>query len=149
MDPTSDWKELLALLNARGVNYVIVGGHAMAHHGAPRLTGDLDILIWRSPENAKRVLHALAEFGFGSLQISENDLTDDDTIIQLGFSPGRVDILTSISGVSNEEVFAEKVAGEFKGVPVYYVGKSQFISNKKAVGRLRDLADINAVEGKN
>lgn len=126
---------------------MIVGGYALAYHGVPRFTGDIDIYVNPARENAKRILNALADFGFGSLDLSLDDFQDQDRVIQLGLPPVRIDILTSISGVTWKEADASKEAGYFGDVPVMYIGKKQFIANKRAIGRMKDLADIEALGG--
>lgn len=147
MEAPSDFSELLGLLNDHKVDYLIVGAYALAMHGAPRYTGDLDILVKPTVENAKRVIETLTEFGFGSLKLTVEDFQDPDQVVQLGFPPVRIDIITSITGVAIEEAFAGKKAGMIGGLPIYYLGRDQFVANKRAVGRLRDLADIEAIGG--
>jgi hypothetical protein len=100
LDP--DFSEFVALLAAHDVRYMIVGGYALAAHGLPRATGDLDAWIWPDPDNARRVLEVLDEFGFGGLEITEDDLTSPDLVIQLGYPPYRIDLLTRIEGVDFE-----------------------------------------------
>jgi predicted nucleotidyltransferase len=145
MEAQQDFKKLLELLNDRGVEYVIVGAHALAFHGAPRYTGDLDIYIRPTAENAERVMVALADFGFGSLGLSEKDFSVPDRVVQLGYPPVRIDLVTSISGVSWEEVSANMVDGEYGNVPVKYIGRTEFVRNKRAIGRKKDLADLEAL----
>ena len=99
MEIQSDFKELFELFNAHKVDYIIVGGYALAFHGAPRFTGDIDLLVKADSENAKRILSALEEFGFGSLELSEVDFTSPNNVIQLGVPPVRVDIMTSLTAV--------------------------------------------------
>jgi Nucleotidyl transferase AbiEii toxin, Type IV TA system len=140
-----DFKELLALFNARDVEYVIVGGFALAFHGVPRFTGDLDILVKPDRENARRVLDALRAFGFGSPDLTVGDFENPEKVLQLGIAPVRIDIITSLTGVSWEEVFAGRMAGRYGDVPVHYIGRAQFIANKRATGRTRDLADLEAL----
>jgi len=144
-----DFKDMLVSFNARRVEYVIVGSQALAFHGAPRYTGDIDLLIKPDESNAQKVLAALADFGFADLDISPADISKPDQIVQLGRQPVRIDIITSISGVSWEEVAAHAVPGTYDSVPVLFIGKNEFIVNKKAVGRNKDLADVDAIEGKN
>ena len=103
MEIQKDFKELLELFNTHKVEYLIVGGYALAFHGAPRLTGDIDLLIKADPENAKRIINALEEFGFGSMELSEVDFTSPNNVIQLGVPPVRVDIMTSIAAVGWEK----------------------------------------------
>ena len=145
MEAQQDFKKLLELLNDRGVEYVIVGAHALAFHGAPRYTGDLDIYIRPTAENAERVMVALADFGFGSLGLSEKDFSVPDRVVQLGYPPVRIDLVTSLSGVSWEEVSANKVDGEYGNVPAKYIGRAEFVRNKRAIGRKKDLADLEAL----
>jgi hypothetical protein len=145
MEAQKDFKELLGLLNGRGVEHVIVGAHALAFHGAPRYTGDLIIYIRPKAENAERVMVALADFGFGSLGLSEKDFSVPDRVVQLGYPPVRIDLVTSISGVSWEEVSANMVDGEYGNVPVKYIGRTEFVRNKRAIGRKKDLADLEAL----
>lgn len=145
MEVQKDFRDLLALLNDHEVEFMIVGGYALAFHGAPRFTGDIDIFIKPDPENAQRVLDALAEFGFISLDLSLDDFQNLNKVIQLGVPPVRIDLITSISGVTWEEANASKEPGSFGDVSVHYIGKSQYIANKRASGRQKDLADIEAL----
>ena len=140
-----DFRELLALLNVHNVEYVIVGGYALAFHGVPRYTGDLDILVKPVPGNAQQILAALEEFGFGSLGLTAEDFILPDQVVQLGVPPVRVDFITSLTGVPWMEVFAGRVAGRYGDVPVYFIGRDQFIANKRATGRKRDWADLEAL----
>ena len=145
MEVQQDFRELLALLNAHGVEYVIVGAHALAYHGAPRYTGDMDIYVRPDIENARRIMAALDDFGFGSVGLAETDFSAPDRVIQLGYPPVRVDLVTSITGVSWDEVFAHKVAGKYGDLPVHYIGRQEFVANKRACGRKKDLADLEAL----
>jgi len=145
MEAQQDFKGLLALFNARNVDYVIIGGYALAYHGVPRYTGDMDVLVRPDAENARRILDVLEEFGFGSLGLREEDFASPDQVVQLGIAPVRIDIMTSITGVSWEEVAAGRVAGTYGGLEVYYIGKKEFIQNKRAIGRTKDLADLEAI----
>ena len=145
MEVQQDFKDLLALFNAHKVDYIIVGAHALAFHGAPRYTGDMDILVRPDSENAQRILSALKDFGFGSLGLTIDDFTSLDKVVQLGVAPVRVDIVTSITGVSWEDAAAARVAGTYGGLEVYYIGKKQLILNKRAIGRKKDLADLEAI----
>lgn len=136
-----DWKEFVESLNANGVDYVIVGAIALSWHGYPRYTGDLDILIRPNPANAQKLLAVLSGFGFGGLNITESDLTSADCIIQLGYPPGRIDIITSISGVTFEDVWSGKVIGDFGSAPAAYIGRDELLRNKQASGRAKDAGD--------
>jgi hypothetical protein len=146
MEIQKDFKELLELFNAHKVEYVIVGGYALAFHGAPRFTGDIDILVRPDDGNAKRIIAALDEFGFASLDISEKDFTKSDNVIQLGVPPIRVDIMTSLTAVTWDKVQAGKVSGNYDRTYVFFIGRDDFIANKKALGRKKDIADIEALE---
>jgi hypothetical protein len=137
---------LLESFNAQNVEYLVVGGYAMAFYGAPRFTGDIDLLVKTDNANAKRVLEALTAFGFGSVGLSEMDFVSPRGVIQLGVPPIRIDILMSLSGVEWEKAWANRVAGNYFGVPVFFIGKSDLIANKKALGRKKDLADIEALD---
>ena len=145
MDLQPDFKELLALFNARRVEYLIVGAYALAFHGAPRYTGDIDLLVRPAPDNAKAILAALADFGFASLGLSEGDFLQPDRVIQLGVPPVRIDLLTSLTGLTWEEANAHRVAGQYGDVSVHFIGKTEYIRNKKATGRKKDEADIEAL----
>lgn len=140
-----DFRDLLASLNAKHVEFLVVGGYALAFHGAPRFTGDIDIFIRSTPENATRVLAALTAFGFRFPNLNEQDFLAPDKVIQLGVPPVRIDLMTSISGVSWEDADASKVSGHYGDVPVFYIGLKAYIVNKKASGRQKDLADIEAL----
>ena len=143
---SNDLREFLELLNSRGVEYVIVGAHSLAFHGRPRYTGDLDILIRATPKNAAKIVDLLNEFGFADSGFRESDFTEPNQVIQLGRAPNRIDLLSSISGVSTDEAFASKVSAELDGIPLFILGKDALIQNKRAVGRPQDLADLDVLE---
>lgn len=142
----SDYKELFTLLNAHSVDYVIVGAFALAFHGVPRNTGDVDILVEATEPNARRVIAALNEFGMGDLDLTEGDFTMKDHVIQIGVAPLRVDFMTSIDGVNWSEAAASRIASDYDDVPIWLLSREALIKNKKATGRPRDLADIQALE---
>lgn len=145
MEIQRDFKELLGLLNAHRVEYIVVGGYALAFHGVPRYTGDLDIFINREAENAGKIVAALEEFGFGSLGLAGEDFTSPDTVIQLGVAPVRVDIITSLTGVSWTEAYSHRLSGCYDDLPVFFIDREDLIKNKQSLGRHRDLADIEAL----
>ncbi len=145
MEVYQDFKELLALFNAHKVDYAIVGAYALAYHGAPRHTGDMDIFVRADSENAERILRALREFGFGSLELKPDDFSAPGKVVQLGVAPVRMDIVTSLTGVSWDEIAAGRVVGSYGDVEVQFIGKRQFILNKRALGRKKDLADLEAL----
>jgi hypothetical protein len=124
---------------------MIVGGYALAFHGAPRYTGDIDIYVQPDPLNARQILTALETFGFGSVGIKQEDLETPNKVIQLGFPPVRIDIITSISGLSWDEAVKERIKGEYGDISVYYIGKTHYVMNKRASGRKKDLADLEAL----
>ncbi len=137
-----DFKEFVELLNKNDVLYLIVGGYAVGIHGHPRYTGDLDIWLLPEKENAKRVMNVINKFGFGSLNIKEEDFLKEGWIIQLGYPPLRIDLLTSIDGVEFEECFVNKKLVELDGLSINFIGYQDLIKNKKASGRHQDLGDI-------
>ena len=127
--------------------FQVVGAHALAVHGIPRATGDLDILVQANPANAERVLAALASFGapIDDLGISRDDFVRPDVVAQLGLPPYRIDILTSISGVEFDSAWEDRVEGNVAGVDVPVLGRASFRKNKLASGRPKDLADLQAL----
>ena len=137
-----DLREFVGLLNSNRVDYLIVGAFAVAFHGFPRYTGDLDFLVRPTEENAGRLLQALSEFGFASLGIQASDLQSPGKVVQLGVSPNRIDLLTVISGVTFEEAWASRQDGELDGVPVAFIGRTDLIRNKESTGRAKDLGDV-------
>ena len=143
---TSDFKEFAALLNSNGVEYLVVGGYALAAYGHPRYTGDLDFWIGTQVANADRVLTALSQFGFASLAIRREDLTTPNQVIQLGYPPARIDLLTSIDGVDFAECYSRRMTALVDGVMIGFISLDDFKINKKAVGRHQDLADLEALE---
>ena len=145
MEVQQDFKELLELFNDHKVEYMIVGGYALAFHGAPRYTGDIDLLVKPDEANALRVIEALDEFGFGSVGLEKNDFMYQDKVVQLGVPPVRIDIITSISGVSWEEALNGAMKGKYGEILVLYIGRDQFIKNKRAIGRRKDQADLEAL----
>ena len=145
MEAQKDFKELLELFNRHNVEYIIVGSYALAFHGAPRFTGDIDILVHSSSENSQRILSALTDFGFGSLNLTIDDFQKPGSIVQLGYPPIRIDIMTSITGVTWEEANKGKQTSLYGNTPVFFLGREQYIANKRATGRKKDLADLEAL----
>ncbi|OGR75588.1 MAG: hypothetical protein A2X40_08180 [Elusimicrobia bacterium GWC2_65_9] len=138
--------ELVETFNRHGVEYVIVGAHAVGWHGYPRATKDIDFLIRPTKENAVRVIAALGEFGFGFLGVAEADIMSSEKIIQLGNAPHRADLLSSIDGVDTEKVWQTRISGSFHGQTVHYIAKDLLIENKLAVGRPQDQSDVQKLE---
>ncbi len=145
MEVQPDFRDLLALFNKHKVDYIIVGAYALAFHGVPRYTGDLDILVKPDPINSKYILAALVEFGFGSVGLAKEDFESSGKVIQLGVPPVRVDIITSITGVPWEDAYSNRVEGKYGDIPVYFIGRQHFILNKRALGRKKDHADLEAL----
>jgi hypothetical protein len=138
----ADLREFIELLNSHNVEYLVVGGHAVAFHGHPRFTGDIDFLIRRTLDNARQVLRVLHVFGFGEIGISEADLIDAGRIVQLGHPPNRIELLTSISGVDFESAWESRVQTTMDDQPVTMIGWDDLVRNKRASGRQKDLADV-------
>ena len=145
METQPDFRELLALFNVNQVEYLLVGGYALAFHGAPRFTGDMDIFVNPDAMNAQRILTALSAFGFSSLGLAVSDFDRPDQVVQLGVPPVRIDLITSITGVSWKEAWAGRILGHYADIPVSYIGREDFIANKSATGRAKDLADIERI----
>jgi len=139
-----DFKDFISLMHANGVDFVIVGSFALSFHGHPRATGDMDIWVRKSPENASKILKVLDEFGFGSLGVTGDDFLDDK-VIQLGQPPVRIDLMTEMDGLNPDEIWAGRVAGRFGDLPVFYLGRDAFIRNKRSLGRHKDLAALEAL----
>ena len=146
MKLAKDLREFIELLNSHGVEYLVVGGHAVAYHGYPRYTGDIDLFIRATAENAVLVLRVLNAFGFGDAGIEQEDLTASGRIIQLGTPPQRIDLVTEISGVSFEQAWTGRLEALLDGLPVYIIGRRELLQNKRAAGRAKDLADVEAID---
>lgn len=141
-----DRREFIALLNAREVRYVIVGAFALAHYGRPRYTGDIDFFVEASLENAEKLNQVLEQFGFANIGVEQEDFTAEDQVVQLGIDPKRMDLMTSISGVTFEEAWNTREYGKLDGLQVPYISKELLKRNKAAVGRKQDLADLEYLQ---
>lgn len=137
-----DFKEFLRLLNEKGVRYLLIGGYAVGYHGYPRATNDLDVWIAIHPENAERMVSVLREFGFDHPELSPNLFLQENKITRMGFPPMRLEITTGISGVDFEESYASRVVDKLDGMEVNIIDLPHLKTNKKAAGRLKDLADL-------
>jgi hypothetical protein len=146
MQTNSDFRDLFAALNAADAEYLVVGALALAAHGHIRATKDLDVWVRASPENAKRVHGALTAFGAPLQDLTIDDLASPDLVFQIGVAPVRVDIITSIDGVEFDEAWSEKLQSEYADQIVHVLSRRHLIQNKKASGRLQDLADVEALE---
>jgi predicted nucleotidyltransferase len=145
MELNRDFREFFASLERHSVRYLLVGGYAMAVHGYPRFTKDLDVWVWMDPANSKAVIAALAEFGFGSLGLTEDDFLTADTVIQLGYPPQRIDLLTTPSGVTFEECWDDRSTIDVDGLAIPVLGIRGLIANKTAAGRDQDLVDVKVL----
>jgi hypothetical protein len=137
-----DFKEFIQSLNDNDVRYLVVGGYAVALHGYPRYTKDIDIWIEPDPENANRMVRAIIQFGFESLGLETDDFLEEDMIIQLGYPPNRIDLMTSLSGVNFKSCYEERIFVEIDGVGVNFIDLANLRKNKSASGRAQDLADL-------
>lgn len=142
MNIHKDLREFVELLNSLDVHFLIVGAFALAHHGYPRYTGDIDLFVEKSTENAKRILNALRQFGFGDIGLTEEDFVSKDRVVQLGVAPNRIDILTFLSGVNFEEAWSSREWGEIGGLKAPFISRDMLKQNKLACGRAQDLADL-------
>ncbi|MBI3463071.1 MAG: hypothetical protein HY000_08440 [Planctomycetes bacterium] len=141
-----DFREFIASLNANHVRYLVVGGYAVAMHGHPRYTKDMDVWIEMAPENAANMVKALQQFGFGSLGLKESDFLVPDQIIQLGDPPNRIDLLSTLTGVDFETCYASRVQVKIEGICVDFMDLESLKTNKRASGRHQDLADVENLE---
>ena len=146
MDLAPDFDEFIASLTAHGVEFVIVGAYALAFHGAPRFTGDLDVLVRPTLDNASRLLTALDAFGFPVPELSPDAVVDRRRMLQMGVPPVQIHVMAAISGVEWEEVWADRVEGPLGPHSVSFLGRDTFLRNKRAAARPKDLADIDALQ---
>lgn len=146
MEVDGDWLELLGLFRSHRVEFVVVGAYALALHGHPRNTGDIDLLVRPTEENASRIMAALTDFGFGAVGLSVPDFCHPDQVVQLGNAPMRIGILTSITGVAWEEAWQGSEVGRLGSEQVRFLGREQYMANKRATGRLQDRVDLETME---
>ncbi|MCB0083005.1 MAG: hypothetical protein KDE47_18825 [Caldilineaceae bacterium] len=137
-----DFKEFIQSLNDNDVRYLVVGGYAVAVHGHPRYTKDIDVWLWLDPQNAEKVIDAIRQFGFGTLDLQAEDFLVIDQIIQLGYPPNRIDLLTTLPGVDFEDCYPNRFVVEIDGVTVDFIDLESVKTNKQASGRAQDLADL-------
>jgi len=140
-----DWRQFIESLNSSGVEYLVVGAVALAYHGFPRYTGDLDVLIRNSRDNAKRLEAALAEFGMAGLGLEAADFVDSYRVVQLGVAPNRIDLLTSLTGLTFDEAWVNRIETSMEGTRVNFIGRDALIRNKRLTGRTQDKADLEAL----
>jgi hypothetical protein len=142
----SDLREFIELLNSHNIRYLIVGGFAVAYHGYPRMTGDIDVFLEATEDNARKMEAVLAAFGFAGLGLTAADFLKPNRIIQLGYPPNRIDLHTAISGAGFTEAWDDRAAGKIDGIPVPFIGKRTLLTNKAAAGRPQDKADLDALK---
>ena len=141
-----DFREFIELLNANHVKYLVVDGYAVACHGYPRYTKDLDVWIELSTDNAHKMITALEQFGFGSLGLEAKDFLEKEQIIQLGYPPNRIDILTTLKDLDFEDCYNSKIEVEMHGLQIDFIDVENLKKNKRATGRLQDLADAENLD---
>lgn len=143
---TQDFKEFIELLNKHEVHYLVVGGYAVAFHGNPRYTKDLDLWIWLNSENVKKLIKVINEFGLGSLGLKTEDFMNPEDIIQFGYPPNRIDIIMDTKGVNFQECYQKRVESNIDGIKVNFIDLECLRKNKKAIGRYQDLADLENLD---
>ena len=141
-----DFREFIQSLNDNDVRFLIVGGYAVAFHGYPRYTKDLDVWIWVNELNAENVVRALNQFGFSSLELTPDDFLDPDMVIQLGHPPNRIDLIMSLEGVEFDSCYRARIEEEIEGIKLLFIDIENLKKNKKAVGRYQDLADLENLQ---
>ena len=141
-----DFKEFAGLLNSIGVEYLVVGGYALAAHGHPRYTGDLDLWVRPVASNVEKLLDTLKRFGFGEIGLKTDDFLQPGAVVQLGYPPSRIDLLTAIDGVEFDACYARRLVMNIAVVDLPVIGLEEFRANKRAAGRVRDLADLEALD---
>jgi hypothetical protein len=145
LDLAPDFDEFCALLTARAVEFVVIGAHALAFHGAPRFTGDLDILVRPTVDNGARLLSAIADFGFPTASLTAADIVEGTKVIEMGVAPVQIHVMSQIDGITWDEVWASRQLGAFGSGTVAFIGREAFLQNKRAAARPKDLADVDAL----
>ena len=146
MELARDFDEFIGSLTAHGVEFLVVGGYALAFHGAPRFTGDIDVFIRPTLDNASRILAALEAFGFPVPELSPEAIADRRRMLQMGVPPVQIHVMSAISGVEWDEAWSDRVEGSLGNHTVHFLGRESFLRNKRAAGRPQDLADIDALQ---
>ena len=137
------------MLNANDVKYLVIGGFAVAFHGYPRYTKDIDFWIWANPDNADKLLKTVHDFGFGSLGLEKEDLLNETNVIQLGYEPNRIDLIMGLEDMDFETCFAQRQDAEFENLPIYFLNLDDLVKNKLSTGRLKDKVDAQTLVKKN
>lgn len=146
MDLAPDFDEFIGSLTAHGVEFIVVGAYALAFHGAPRFTGDLDILVRPTVDNAARLLTALEAFGFPVRALTPEAIADPRRMLEMGVPPVQIHVMSAISGVEWDEAWSDRANGSLGAHQVQFLGRDTYLRNKRAAGRPKDLADIDALE---
>jgi hypothetical protein len=141
-----DFVDLLRAFAAADVRFMIVGAYALAVHGRPRATGDLDVWVEATPQNAPRIMQGLAAFGAPLAEIAEADFARPGVVYQIGVPPGRIDILTELTGLTFEQAWPDRIRRPFGEIEADFIDRASFVRNKRATGRLKDLSDIEGME---
>lgn len=141
-----DYKEMLQCLSEEDVKFLLVGAYALAVHGFPRATKDINFFVWATPQNAAKLMRALARFGAPMGEISESDFSSEGVIFQIGNSPRRIDIVTTIDGIKFDQAYANRKTFQIEGLQVPVISLEDLIANKRASGRTQDLADVENLE---
>jgi hypothetical protein len=136
----------LSELNAEGARYLLVGGYALSYYGRPRATGDLDIWVDATPGNAEKVFRALGRFGAPLEALAVEDLAKPGIVFQIGVAPNRIDILTTLTGLTFEEAWSNRKSISFREIPLFVISEADFVRNKRSVGRPQDIVDANEIE---
>ena len=144
-----NFKEFIRLLNANDVKYLVIGGFAVAYHGYPRYTKDIDFWIWANPDNADKLLQTVHDFGFGTLGLQKEDLLNETNVIQLGYEPNRIDLIMGLEDMDFETCFAQRQDAEFENLPIYFLNLDDLVKNKLSTGRLKDKVDAQTLVKKN
>jgi hypothetical protein len=143
---SQDFKEFVGLLNKHEVEYLVVGGYALGIHGYPRYTGDLDVWVNPTIENARKMVNVMDEFGFSSMGLTEKDFSKNGNVIQMGYPPFRIDVLTKPDGVTFDECYQNKILVDYQGLQIAVIGFEDFKKNKKASGRPKDIQDLDNLQ---
>lgn len=141
-----DFREFIQLLNENKVKYLVIGGYAVAFHGYPRYTKDLDFWIWANPDNADLLLKTIKDFGLGSMNLSKEDLLDLDNVIQIGYEPNRIDVIIDLEGLDFEACYTRRIDSSIGDINIPFIGLEDLIKNKLSTGRMQDKVDASKLK---